>query len=271
MGPVAVEALRAERAEAAYWATYARNIPTTDDTRDTGAVPVAGGYAICLQGSALDYALGVGTARRLREDDLRIVDEFYGSRRLASRLELHPLVAERDTKLIGAWGYRSESKMAMLEREIGADPELPAGLSVETLTGRRSEWTELIVAGTIDTVAPADRVRARRTAQVCAAAASALVAVRLDGKLAGGGALGVTGDAAFLFCAATLPEYRRRGVHAALIAARLAIGRSRGATFAFTTAPPGSAACASAQAAGFSVSYVRERLRKRERQGLGSS
>jgi GNAT superfamily N-acetyltransferase len=271
MGPVAVEALRAERAEAAYWATYARNIPTTDDTRDTGAVPVAGGYAICLQGSALDYGLGVGTARPLREDDLRIVDEFYGSRRLASRLELHPVVAQRDAKLIGAWGYRPEAKMAMLEREIGPDPAVAAGLAVETLTGRRAEWTDLIATAWLDTVTPAERGRARRTAHVCAAAASALVAVRIEGKLAGGGALGVTGDAAFLFCAATLPEYRRRGVHTALIAARLAIGRSRGATFAFLTAPPDSDAIASAQAAGFSVSYVRERLRKRERQGLGTS
>ena len=81
MGSVAVEALRAERAEAAYWATYARNLPTTDDTRDTGAIPVAGGYAICLQGSSIQYGLGVGTSRPLREDDLQIVDEFYGSRR----------------------------------------------------------------------------------------------------------------------------------------------------------------------------------------------
>jgi ribosomal protein S18 acetylase RimI-like enzyme len=264
MGPVAVDNLRAERAEAAYWATYARNIPTTDDTRDTGAVPVAGGYAICLQGTSVEFGLGVGTSRPLREDDLNIVDEFYGSRRLASRLELHPRVAERDAKLLDQWGYRPERAMTMLERELSDDPALPAGLTVENMTGRRLEWTELVVAGLGDTVPRGDLDRARRTTHVCSSAASALVAIRLDGKLAGGGALGVTGDAAFLFCASTLPEYRRRGVHAALIAARLAIGRSRGATFAFLTAAPGSGALLSAQAAGFDATYVRERLRKRE-------
>jgi GNAT superfamily N-acetyltransferase len=263
MGTVALEALRAERAEAAYWANYARNIPTTDDTRDTGAVPVAGGYAICLQGSSIEYGLGVGTARPLREDDLRIVDEFYGSRDLASRLELHPLVAERESLLLTRWGYRPERKVTMLEREIDTDPVIPTEFSVETLTSRRHEWTDLVVAGLADTLASSDRERARRTTYVCASAASALVAIRLEGRLAGGAALGVTGDAAFLFCAATLPEYRGRGVHGALIAARLAIGRSRGATFAFMTTPPESTALRNALNAGYTATYVRQRFRKR--------
>lgn len=264
-----MDALRAERAEAAYWATYARNIPTTDDTRDTGAIPVAGGYAICLQGTSIQYGLGVGTSRPLREDDLRIVDEFYGSRRLVSRLELHPTVAERDAPIVARWGYRPERAVAMLEREIGSDPALPPAFSVETLTTRRSEWTELVAAGLLDVTPRSEVERLRRTTHVCASAASALVAIRVDGKLAGGGALGVTGDAAFLFCASTLPEFRRRGVHAALIGARLAIGRSRGATFAFMTAEPNSDAFASAESAGFSATYVRQRLDRSE--GLQAS
>jgi GNAT superfamily N-acetyltransferase len=262
MSPLAVEAFRTERAEAAYWATYARNIPTTDDTRDTGAIPVAGGYAICLQGSSIEYGLGVGTSRPLREDDLRIVDEFYGSRRLVSRLELNPLVAERDAPLVLRWGYRFERHMTMLEREIGADAPIAVGFGVETLTARKHEWTDLVARGLADSVPAGDADRLRRTVHVCASAASALVGIRIDGRLAGGGALGVTGDAAFLFCASTLPEYRRRGVHAALIGVRLAIGRSRGATFAFMTAAPDSAAVRSAQAAGFTPTYVRARLKK---------
>ena len=153
--------------------------------------------------------------------------------------------------------------MTMLECEIGPDAAIPAGLAVENLSARRGEWIDLVVAGLADTIAPDDLDRARRTTRVCASAANALVAIRIDGKLAGGGALGVTGDAAFLFCGSTLPEFRRRGVHTALIAARLAIGRSRGATFAFMTAPPDSAALDSAKGAGFTATYVRRRLLKR--------
>ncbi len=261
MMPVAVEMFRTERAEAAYWATYARNIPTTDETRDTGAVPVAGGYAIYLQGTTVDCGLGVGTSRPLREDDLRIVDEFYGSRNLRSTLELHPLVAERDGRLVQRWGYRLEGMRAMLERDITMEA-LPPALSVETMTGRKSEWTDLVADGLADTVAASERARLRRTTGVCANAAGALFAVRINGRLAGGGALGVTGDSAFLFCSSTLPEFRRRGVHAALVRARIDAGRARGATFAFMTTPPNSPALQSALAAGFTATYVRQRLRK---------
>lgn len=262
MGTVAPDALRAERAEAAYWATYARNIPTTDDTRDTGAISVAGGYAICVQGSSIEYGLGVGTARPLRDDDLLIVDEFYGSRGLPSQLELHPAVVERDASLLYRWGYLPERTTAMLERDIGGDGAIDPRFTVEFMTSRKAEWSELVVAGQADVRETLDRERARRTTVACAHAADALVAIRIDGHLAGGGALGVTGDVAFLFCTATLPRYRRAGVHAALISARLNAGRSRGATFAFLTAPPESAAFASAEAAGFRAAYVRRRFRK---------
>ncbi len=263
MGLVTVDAMRAERAEAAYWATYARNIPTTDDTRDTGAVPVAGGYAICLQGSSIEYGLGVGSSRPLREDDLRIVDEFYGSRQLPSQLELHPLVAERDARLLARWDYRAGRTTVMLEREIGSDGEIPERFSIETLTSRRIEWTDLVVAGLSDSVDAAQAERTRRTTYLCATAASSLVAVRLDGKLAGGGALGVTGDVAFLFCSSTLPAFRGRGVEAALTTARLALGRSRGATFACMAAAPGSEEVAGADATGWRAAYVRRRFTRR--------
>ena len=263
MGLLAVDPLRAERAEAAYWATYARNIPTTDDTRDTGAVPVAGGYAICLQGSSIVYGLGVGSSRPLREDDLRIVDEFYGSRQLPSQLELHPLVAERDARLLARWDYRAGETTMMLEREINMQGEIAERFSVETLTSRRIEWTDLIVAGLSDTTDLAETERTRRTAYLCATAAHSLVAVRIDGKLAGGGALGVTGDAAFLFCSSTLPAYRGLGVPAAVSTARLALGRSRGATFAFMAAAPGSEAAESAQGDGWRAAYTRRRFIRR--------
>jgi GNAT superfamily N-acetyltransferase len=151
----------------------------------------------------------------------------------------------------------------MLECELGADPVISPTFVVELMTTRRNEWVDLVVAGQADTVAAANLERMRRTTYVCASAASALVAIRLEGRLAGGAALGVTGDAAFLFCAATLPEFRGRGVYAALIGARLAIGRSRGATFAFMTTPTESVALRGAQAAGFRPTYVRQRLLKK--------
>jgi hypothetical protein len=253
---------RAERAEAGFWAAYARNIPTTEETRDTGAVPVAGGYAIALQGTYLEYGLAVGSARALRPDDLRIIDEFYAARGLASRVELHPDVAERDGDLLASWGYEPELKVTIFERSIPTAVAAAGAIAVESMKNRRSEWVELVVAGFADTIGAADLARLRRATQVCAAAAAEVFGARIGGRFAGGGALAVNGDAALLFSASTLPEFRRCGVHGALIGARLSAAQSRGATFAFLKATGATGSMPSALAAGFGAAYVRRRLRK---------
>jgi GNAT superfamily N-acetyltransferase len=263
MGVIASPAAgRAERAEAGFWAGYARNIPTSDETRDTGAVPVAGGYALALQGTYLEYGLAVGSTRALRPDDLRIVDEFYGDRGVPSRLELHPAVAERDAQLLAKWGYERELELTVLERALPAAPIVPGDFAVESMKNRRSEWVDLVVTGFLDTVDADGLARLRRTVSVCAAAATDLFGARAGGKFAGGAALAMNGDAALLLSASTLPEFRHSGVHSALMSARLQAAQSRGATYAFLKAPGAAHAVPSAIAAGFAVAYVRPRLRK---------
>jgi GNAT superfamily N-acetyltransferase len=128
------------------------------------------------------------------------------------------------------------------------------------MTGRRSEWIELVVAAYGD-APPGDGRHLHHAIQVCAAAGTELVGARLDGRLVGGAALGVVRDGALLYAAAVLPGYRRRGVHGALIAARLASARARGANYAFLkTADDGGAR--SALRAGFNHVYDRTRLVK---------
>jgi len=258
-GPAAT---RADRAEAGFWAAFARNIPTSDETRDTGAVPVAGGYAIALQGTYLEYGLAVGSARALRADDLRIVDDFYAARGIPSRLELHPAVVQRDAELLAAWGYEPEFAVTILEREISGPGTASGAVAIESMKNRRAAWIDLVVEGFADTVDPAGHPRLRRATQVCAAAASDVFGARIDGRFAGGGALAVIGDAALLLSASTLPEFRRRGVHTALIAARLAGARARGATYGFLKATNESGSVPSARAAGFHAVYDRCRMRK---------
>jgi len=93
-----METMRAERCEGGLWATYARNIATSADTKDTGAIAVAGGFAICLQGTFLEYAIGIGARGPLDETDFSAVEAFYGRRGLPARMELHEEVAARDDR-----------------------------------------------------------------------------------------------------------------------------------------------------------------------------
>jgi GNAT superfamily N-acetyltransferase len=61
----------------------------------------------------------------------------------------------------------------------------------------------------------------------------------IDGKPAGAAILTLHGDLAYLASAATLPSMRRRGVHAALLRARMLDAADAGCTLVFGRATPG--------------------------------
>jgi len=252
-----MDAMRAERCEAGLWAAYARNIATSADTQDTGAIAVAGGFAICLQGTFLEYAIGIGAVRRLDETDLGAVEAFYTRRGLLARVELHEDVATRDARLLESAGYRPELTLEVYEAEIGPiDVTPPAGLTVEK-TENRVDWAEVLVEASEGT----DRARITRSVQVNAHAA-VLYAVSADGQMVGGGAVSTFEDGALLFSGGVLPLFRSRGAHQALISSRLAYARSRGSSFAVLKTTPDSPAAASALACGFVRTHTRIRMRK---------
>jgi GNAT superfamily N-acetyltransferase len=79
----------------------------------------------------------------------------------------------------------------------------------------------------------------------------------VDGALAGAASMRVHEGVALLTGSSTLPEARRRGVQAALIAARLADARARGAELAVITTAPGSQSQANVTKRGFALAYAR--------------
>jgi GNAT superfamily N-acetyltransferase len=80
---------------------------------------------------------------------------------------------------------------------------------------------------------------------------------RVAGAPAGGASLLIHERLAMLGGSATLPGYRLLGVQTALIAARLAEARERGAELAVVTTAPGSRSEANMIKRGFSVTYAR--------------
>ncbi len=256
--------MNAARAEAAFWSAFLRNRNVDAGTSADGAVPVAGGFALCQPGTFLELGIGIGTARPLRLDDLAVLREFYGRRGLPARLELDEAVLARDRALLEAGGFAEEgAERSLLERpDLTSIPlDGRAEAVVRVVTDRRA-WTELAVRACADQVGQADRERLRRSVQTNAAAAQALFVASLDGADAGVGALGISGDVAFLFGGAVLPAYRGRGAHRALVAARAAFGQGRGASQAALKAEPGSSAERTALRLGFAPTARLHRLRR---------
>lgn len=254
--------MNVDRAEAAFWSTWIRNRNVDAGSADDGAVPVAGGFALCLTGTEIAYALGVGTTRPLRPDDCAVIREFYTHRGLTPSLALHETVLDRDGAIVREAGYvESEPPLAVLEAPAASTRAVPDGQPVAVrLTTDRRAWTELVVRALGDTSPPADPGRLRRTLHATAAASSGLFIASIGGVDAGAAAATLAREYVLLTAGAVLAAQRRRGVHRALLAARLAFGRERGAVTGALTVVPESGAERSAAAAGFARSHLRHRL-----------
>jgi GNAT superfamily N-acetyltransferase len=249
-----------ERAEAAFWAAFLRNRNLDATTVDDGAVALAGGYALCSTGGFLQYAIGVGSTRPLRPDDLEIAEAFYAARGLPSRLELTGDVLERDGALLAARGYIDEgTALAVLEAELPLADETTGAVTTRIVTGRRV-WVALALRAFADTVEPADADRLQRSVLANAAAANALFVAAVGGVDAGAAAVALADDLALLYSGAVLPEYRGARVHGALLAARVAYACSRGATRATFKTLVDSAAERSAARRGFTRTALRRRV-----------
>ena len=94
-----------------------------------------------------------------------------------------------------------------------------------------------------------------------AAGATAYLAL-CDGTIAGGGGMRVTDGVAQLTGAATAPAFRRRGVQAALLGARLRDAAGSGCDIAVVTTAPGSTSQKNVQRKGFQLLYSRAVLVK---------
>jgi GNAT superfamily N-acetyltransferase len=249
--------MNADRAEAAFWAAFLRNRNVEAATAGDGAVAVAGGYALCVVGTYHQVALAIGSTRALRSDDLAVLQAFYSRRGLPVRLEVRDEVLERDRELFDTEGYAiADARFSLLE--TGAVPDQPGSQIKVRPSGDRAAWVRLVTRAFAEGHPPDDELR--RSAEISAAAATRLFVAELEGAAAGAGAVGVSGDVAYLYSAAVLPQYRRRGIHQALLHARVAFGAEQGASRSAFKTIEGSAAERSAQAAGFTRSTILRRV-----------
>ena len=168
---------------------------------------------------------------------------------------------ERDRPLLEREGYEAaDGTLAFFEQAVGANGATP-DIAVRRTTDRGA-WVRLVTTAFAEGGVPDET--SRRSADLCAAAAASLFVAEIDGAAAGGAALGVAGEFAFLYCGGVLPQYRRRGVHGALLRARLADARARGIARAMIKVAPDSAGERNVRRAGFEPTLVLRRANRTE-------
>lgn len=227
-------------------------------------------------GTWINTSAGLGMAHDAVPDaDLDALVEWFESAGIEPRTEVCPFAHESLVRGLAARRFVLRGFENVFFREIvpgqlvEAPSPLGGGIRVERVAvlddGPIWEYAAAVARGFVPPdkePAPEDItlwVRCLRQPAVMAFAAWA------DGRIVGGGAMEIPLDAtepgakrgAALFGLSVLPQYRRRGVQQALIAARLEAAAQAGAVVATVGASPGVPTERNARRMGFQLGYTK--------------
>ncbi len=256
-------AKRLEAAEA--WGTveaaraHARIFP------ESGAAsqPVAGGYtAFTGVGSPLTQACGVGMTGPVSEAEMEALEEFFRRYGSPAQIEVCPLADSSLIGLLSLRNYHVSEFSNVLIRPLSRKESFPAldtGVRVRQVTPSDADlWVSTVAEGFFDQGVKPSAINIFSTLFHMANATCFLGWV--DGQPAGGGAVTRFQGVATLFGTGTRPAFRKRGVQAALIYARLALAAVSGCDLAMVTTLPGSGSQRNVERQGFRVVYTRLKM-----------
>jgi ribosomal protein S18 acetylase RimI-like enzyme/ketosteroid isomerase-like protein len=238
------------------------------------AIPIAGGVAsFAGEGSPFNKVAGLGFEGVPDTAALAEIEQAFAACGSPVQIELAQLADPAIGELLTGRGYRLESFENVLGRALTGASErvLPPGVEVRRSGEEEFEaWLDAVAEGSThpDTqgVPWHEEFPREMIIDVERDLAAAGVVVRYaglrDGIIAGGATMRMAEGVAQLTGAATAPAHRRRGVHTALLSARLADAAAAGCGVAVIITQPGSKSQQNAQRQGFDLLYTRAVLVK---------
>jgi GNAT superfamily N-acetyltransferase len=213
--------------------------------------------------SPVTQAEGLGLSGPVSDEDFERLEEFYRSRGSAVMMEVCPMADASFIEALGKRGYRVIEFTNMLIREIGAGekfaPIAPGVQIRKPEPGESRLFAETVARGFADHFEPSEELIGTMQDFFSGSGQVSYLAL-MEGKPAGGGTLTLRKGAAGLFGTSTLPEFRKRGVQAALISARLEAGRAAGCDLAMSVTLPSSGSQHNLERQGFQVVYTRAKF-----------
>lgn len=254
-------ARRLERLEACVSGEFARARRALWPERDTAVVEVAGGVACYMgEGSFLNEARGMGLNGPVSGDDLDSVERVFFGWGASAKVHVCPLADESLLEGLVARGYRPVGFEDVLFRELDGSetfPETPEGVALG-VAGRddMATYGDVMARGFSAPEEPSAAMREMFLVSGRVEGLTGLMA-RVGGEPAGSAALFIRDGLAMLCGAATLPQFRNRGVQTALGRARLARAAEVGCRVVQFGAFPGSTSHRNAERLGFRVAYTK--------------
>jgi hypothetical protein len=258
-------ARRLEGVETWVAAEYGRARLSLWPEKETAVVEVAGGVACFLGvGSPLNEVRGMGLNGLVTADDLDAMERAFFDRGASVKVNVCPLADGSLLEGLAARGYRAVGFEDVLYRELDGSerfPGPPEGILVglPSSPGELEAFGEVLARGFSAPEEPSPEMSEIFEMSRRVEGLTGLLA-RVGGEPVGSASLLIRDGLAMLCGAATLPEYRNRGVQTALSHARLARAAEAGCGIAQFGAMPGSTSHRNAERLGFRVAYTKVAL-----------
>jgi GNAT superfamily N-acetyltransferase len=234
---------------------------------------MAGGSLIfCGVGSFMTHALGIGLNGPVSDEELDRMEAFYFGRGADVELDLCPFADPTLPARLFERGYRPDHFEQALVRELSIEeasqriPRVEGVRIVEATPDLEESYCELLTRA-FDL--PGEYRRALDDAgRIAFASPDVSIYAGLAGdRLVAAGAMRIAEGVAGLFGAATLPEFRGRGLQRALLEIRLREAAQEGCELASVSSAVGSTSERNIERAGFHPAYTRTVLKKRRTAG----
>lgn len=281
-------ACRIEQAECRLTTDVAARISARSDR--VFVAPFMGGAAVHVGVDApFNKLIGPGLHGPPSDEDklaLAEIEREFDARAAPLQVELATLADCSLAKLLTGRGYGLVSFENVLglrldEKTVSAlrAKTPPDSLFIESCgTSEQEDWIRTVVdgfahpdstpSGSHEESFPQEELK-QVMRDMSGVAGFARYLARVDGTLAGGGAVRLCDGIAQLCGSATLPALRRRGVQSALLRCRLLSAAQAGCDVAVITTQPGSRSQQNAQRQGFALLYSRAILVRQPRSFLG--
>jgi N-acetylglutamate synthase-like GNAT family acetyltransferase len=245
-------ACRLERAEGLAGASFVETRGAPAEWREIAGVRAMfdGPQSPCTQ------TFGLGLAGLPDDAGMDLIEEFFRERGSAVSHEICPLGDAGTLPMVYRRGYVPVESTSVMYVDLAAAP--PPGRSALRVRvaepGDREVWARAAAEGWGLEEEMVELMRGS-----FAAPGTAAFLVELDGQVIATAAMSTHEGVALLAGASTLPQWRRGGAQAALMARRMAYARDAGCELVMFCAQPGSTSQRNAERSGFRVAYTRTR------------
>ncbi len=264
-------AARLERADCQLLQDVAQSMANRRPEAPVYIQPIAGGLAVFTNpGSPLNKLAGLGFEGAVDEALLEEVEKEFGLRKADLQVEVTSLAEPSVARLLSKRGYVLQGFENILGCRLSTEMEDGHldGFEIEVSdSADLDSWVDTVVTGFAapDTQGVASHESFPREAIEPAIRdlveiegfARYTVSSSGDGRPVGGGSIRLHAGLAQLCGAATVPEFRRRGVQTALLRRRLADAGRAGCELAVVATMPGSKSHENLQRRGFELLYSR--------------